>query len=73
MMIGMLGVLFGQAPDVEVVVEATEAGRRQLDGADAAEGVRLQRVLVADVGVLLGGVGLGALHVLGMADADAVR
>ena len=48
-----VGVLFGEALQVEIVVQRAKARRRQLDLADAAERMALERVRVADVGVLL--------------------
>ena len=65
-------VLLREPPEVEVVVERPEARRRQLDLADAAEGVALERVRVADVGVLLRLVVARALDVLGVGDPDLV-
>ena len=54
MMTGMFGCFSRQPLEIEIVVQRAEAGRRQLDLADAAEGMALQRVVVADVGMLLG-------------------
>ncbi len=65
-------VLLAQPLEIEVVVERAEAGGRQLDLADAAEGVALERVVVADVGVLLALVVARALDVLGVGDLDLV-
>ena len=67
MMIGMFGCFSVRRLQIEVVVQRAEAGRRQLDLADAAEGVALERVRVADIGMLLRLVAAGALHVLGVA------
>ena len=54
MMIGMFGCFSREALQIEIVVQRAEAGRRQLDLADAAERMALERVVVANVGVLLG-------------------
>ena len=59
-------MLLGEPLQIKIVVERTEAGRRQLDLADAAEGVAFQRIGVADVGVLFRFVVARALDVLGM-------
>src|SRR5690606_4094881 len=68
-----VGVLLAETLEVEVVVERSESRGGQLDLADAAEGVALERVVVADVGVLLALVLPGALDVLGVGDPDLVR
>jgi hypothetical protein len=68
---GDVGVLLAQALEVEVVVQDPHPRRVERDGAHAAEGVRGQRVVVPDVGVLLARV-LGARDVLGMGDLDLV-
>ena len=72
MITGMFGCFSASRLQIEVVVQRAEAGRRQLDLADAAEGVAFQRVLVADIGVLLRLVVARALHVLGVGDLDLV-
>ena len=65
-------VLLAEPLEVEIIVEGAEAGRGQLDLADAAEGVALERVIVADVGVLLALVVARTLDVLGVGDPDLV-
>src|SRR5438552_16108882 len=64
-----VGVLHRQPLEIEVVVERSQAGRRELDGADAAEGMSLRGV---DAGMLLRGPRLRAHDILGMRNPHLV-